>query len=438
MNTGIRRLSTHTSLVFFGLMLSSTTGCSLLSAAGNPGAMWAINDPAPLTVVVRRADAAQITTVEVNRLLTSTPTGKDTTWTLSVSPDPKIAAADIKALQADPDYAKTKARVVAAEVWIRTLPSVTSPTGEHPNLLAAIDQGLADSYAAIVAKQGEIAGLTTQIETEKAAAGADGVTPADKKTHQDAVAALQKQEDDAEKAVDPLKKTFLGQVKDASAKLAPDDQKRYAPAVGSLLQALADADIANSAAALKYPIVIKTLPDAIKSVIPSIAADVIEEQTGARPNLANLKVKVDITGSSVTVGLDGLGDLGALKPADVITETTKRSVHWFTHTLTLLGTISSTKESLNFERETLNQMAAAFAPSGPAVIVVKIPAFDSPEVTAAVAAPSISLAAKVHAKAAASAPPPAATASVTVDATAGGKKTDPKAAAKTPPSKKKQ
>jgi len=430
MHTGIRLFSAPSSLLFIGLALPFSTGCALL----NPGAAWAISDPASLQVVVRRADAASITSVEVNRLLTATPTGKDTDWTLKVSPDPKEAAADIKALQADPDYAKTKARVVAAEVWIRTLPNVVALTGEHPNLLAAIDQGLADSYAAIIAKQGEIASLNTQIATEKAAASADGVTPDDKKTHSDAATALQKQEDDAEKAVDPLKKTFLGSVKDACAKLPPDDQKRYAPAVASLLDAVNDATIANAAALIGYPKTIKTIGDAMKSVVPTVAGDVIEEQTGARPNLAALKVNIDIKGSGVTVSLDGLGDIGALKPADVITETTKRSVHWFTHTLTLLGTISNTNDTLGFEREVLGQMQSAFAPSGPAIIVVKIPAFDSPEVTAAAPGASISLAARVHAKAAASAPPPAApavAASVTVDA-----KVDPKAAKKgAPPAK---
>jgi hypothetical protein len=427
MITGLR-LSANTSLLTLvaGVALStSTTGCALL----NPGAAWAINDPASLPIVVRRADAASITSAEVNRLLTATPTGKDTDWTLKVSPDPKIAAADIKALQSDPEYMKTKARVVSSEIWIRTLPEVVSATGEHPNLLAAIDQGLADSYAAIVAKQAEIASIDTQIETEKAAANADGVSPADKKTHTDAVDALKKQEDEAEKAVDPLKKTFLGSVKDACAKLPPDDQKRYAPAVASLLDAVADANIANAAALIKYPVVIKTLPDALKTMVPMIAGDVIEEQTGARPVLANIKVKIDINGSNVTVGLDGLGDVGALKPADVITETTKRSVHWFTHTLTLLGTIASTNESLGFEKEVLTQMQAAFAPAAPAIVVVKIPAFDSPEVTAAVAAPNVSLAAKVHAKAVASAPPPPPV-EAKVDA-----KADPKGGKKGAPAK---
>jgi hypothetical protein len=401
MNTLVRRIvSARTSLAFVGVALSTSTGCGTLSAIGNPGALWAINDPASLPVVVRRADAAETTTKEVNRLLTATPTGKDSDWTLNVAPDPKEAAADMKALTQDPEYAKTRARVVAAEVWIRTLPNVQSTSTEHPNLLAAIDQDLADSYAAILAKQAEMASLEVQVQAEKAAASADGVTPEDKKTHEDAAAKLAKQESDDDAQVAPLQTAFLGKVKDACAKVSPDDQKRFAPAVANLLQALDDADVANSAAAIKYPLVVKTLPDAVKSVVPSIAADVVEEQTGARPSLANLKVSIKLSGG-VSIGVDGLGDVGNLKPADVVTETVKRSVKWTTHAMTLLGTVSSTKHAINFERDVLSQMATAFNPPGaPAVVVFKVPAMNSPEVMAAVAAPHVSLAAKAKVAAA--------------------------------------
>lgn len=385
--------------------LFSTTGCSLLAAATNPGAFWAVNDPANLQIVVRRADAALITTAEVNRLLTATPAGKDTPWVAGVSPDPKIAAADIKALQSDPDYSITKARVVAAEVWMRTLGDVGATSGEHPNLLAAIDQTLADSFLAVGLKQAEIASLKAQIETEKQAAGADGVSPADKKTHDDQTKVLQKQADDAQGALDPLRSKFLGQVKDACGKLSNDDKARYAPAVGSLLAALDDADVANSAAALKYPLVIKGLPDALKKVVPNIAMDIVEEQTGARPNLNNLKVNVSVSGGSPTITLDGLGDVGSLQPAEVVKQTVTRSLAWFTHTLTLLATISSTKDKIGFERDTLLQMQTAFAPAAPSLVVVKVPAFDSPDVVRAAPSKLGSIVAMKRAKAKGSAPP---------------------------------
>jgi hypothetical protein len=374
------------------LTLSSTTGCGLLAAATNPGAFWAVNDPANLRIVVRRADAALITTAEVNRLLTNTPAGSDTPWVASVSPDPKQAAAEIKALQQDPEYALTKARVVGAEVWMRMLGDVGATSGEHPNLLAAIDQPLADAYLAIGLKQAEIASAKFQIETEKQAAGADGVSPADKKTHEDQVKVLQKQVDDAQAAVDPLKTKFLGQVADACAKLPNEDKARYAPAVASLLAALDDADMANSAAALKYPIVIKGLPDALKKVVPDIAMDVVEEQIGVRPSLKNLKVGVSISGGSPTITLDGLGDVGSLQPAEVIKQTVTRSLAWFTHTLSLLAVISSTKDRIGWERDILTKMQVAFAPAAPNVVAVKVPKFDSPDVMQAPAAKLGSLA----------------------------------------------
>jgi hypothetical protein len=402
----------HASLSIAFATLPLTTGCSLLAAAGNPGAVWAINDPATLQVVVRRADSALITTAEVNRLLTSTPAGKDTPWVAAVSPDPKEAAAEIKALQSDPDYAATKARVVATEVWMRTLPNVGATAGEHPSLLAAIDQGLADAYLAIGVKQAELYSLKAQIETEEQAASADGVSPADKKTHEDQAKALGKQADDADSALGPLRKKFLDQVKDACAKVSPEDKARYAPAVGSLLAALDDADMANSAAALKYPLVIKGLPDALKKVVPIIATDVVEEQIGVRPNLNNLKVNVTMSGGSPSVTLEGLGDLGSLKPADVIKDTARRSIAWFTHTLTLLATISTTKDKINFERDTLLQMQAAFAPAAPTLVVVKIPAFDSPQVTQAAPAKLQSLAAVKRARVTGASAAPAAPAPV--------------------------
>jgi hypothetical protein len=391
----IRMAATATALL---ALSGASTGCSLLAAAGNPAAIWAISDPADLQVVVRRADAALITTAEVNRLLTTTPAGKDTPWVASVSPDPKEAAADIQALKRDPDYAITKARVVAVEVWMRTLPSVNADSGEHESLLAAIDENLANAYQAIGQKQVEIASLKAQIENEKQAGSADGVTPTDKKIHDDEVKTLEKKVDDAESAVDPLKKTFLGQVKDACAKLRSEDKARYAPAVASLLLALDDADMANSAAALKYPLVIKGLPDALKKVAPNIAMDVVEERTGTRPNLQNVKVSVSVSGGSPTITLDGLGNVGGLKPEDITSETVKRSIAWFKHALTLLGTISTTKDKLTFERQTLTEMQAAFAPAAPSLVAVKVPAFDSPEVAQAAPAKLLTLAGMKYAR----------------------------------------
>src|SRR5208337_4707243 len=97
------------------------TGCGLLGAMANPKVAWAIQDPAPMTVVVRRADAADATAQQVDRLLTATPASPDSPWLKNVGPTPDYAAQDLKALTQDPLYMQSHARVVAAEVWLRTL-----------------------------------------------------------------------------------------------------------------------------------------------------------------------------------------------------------------------------------------------------------------------------------------------------------------------------
>ena len=56
----------------FGLLFIMT-GCGALGAMANPKVAWAIQDPAPMSVVVRRADAAEATAKQVDRILTSTP-----------------------------------------------------------------------------------------------------------------------------------------------------------------------------------------------------------------------------------------------------------------------------------------------------------------------------------------------------------------------------
>jgi hypothetical protein len=59
-------------LVLGGAALSVGTGCGALGALANPKAAWAIQEPAPMSVVVRRAEVAHATAQEVDRLLGNT------------------------------------------------------------------------------------------------------------------------------------------------------------------------------------------------------------------------------------------------------------------------------------------------------------------------------------------------------------------------------
>jgi hypothetical protein len=384
-----------------------------MSAMANPKVAWAVTDPAPMSVVVRRADAANTTATEVERLLTKTPISADSTWLAQVGPDPKDAASELKALTQDPMYMKSRARVVSAEVWTRTLPGVQNDQGDKPNLLAAIDPDLGDSYAQIMAKKNEIAGEKALIEQEKAAIDDKNTSADDKKEHQATEEKLEKMVSAAEDEVAPLAKKFLEAAKVASKNASPDIKAKFAPAVANLLAAVDDADIANSAAAIRYPLAIRSILDSAKEMAPVFVADVIEEKTGSRPP-GQLDVTVTLDGTKVTLAVKGLtsAQLGAISVDDVTAQAMDREQKWVTHAVGLLPYIGQTKETLSFEHDVLADLMDGFGGGSSSAVAVVIPAFDSKEVTMAVAKPR---AAKVVAT--------GATVSVSADAkaSAGGK-----------------
>ena len=381
MNIRISRpLSTFASAVFLGLVLTTSTGCGALAAIGNPKVMWAIQDPAPMTVVVRRADVADATVQEVNRLLTATPTSATSDWLKNVGPDPKEAAQELKLAGADPMYVESHARVVAAEVWVRTLPMLKSSRGEHPNLLATINPDLATSYSDILGKKVEIAGIGALIDQEKAAADAKDIDPDEKAHHLATAAKLEKMKSDSENDVAPLEKAFLATAGDA-AKAVPDDQKaKLAPAIANLLQALADADIANSAAAVRYPMALPSMVGSVKAAVPRIVADIIQEKTGKRPDMTKLKPSVTLHGTDVDVSFAGMSpaDMGNLKIDELTKETITRTTAWFLHATGILATVSATKEALSFQTNVLTQILASLAPGSSAqALAVQIPTLDA-------------------------------------------------------------
>jgi len=61
-------------------LLSSGTGCGVFSAITNPKAAFALQEPAPMTVILRRADVARATATNVDRLLSSTGVDLPSKW----------------------------------------------------------------------------------------------------------------------------------------------------------------------------------------------------------------------------------------------------------------------------------------------------------------------------------------------------------------------
>jgi hypothetical protein len=380
------------------------TGCGMLSAVANPKVAWAIGDPAPMSVVVRRADAAEATAKQVDRLLTATAASPDSPWLQTVGPKPEDAAKDMKALTQEPMYMQSRARVVAAEVWLRTLGDVQSTDGSSPNVLGVVSADLGDQYAAITAKEQEIAQLDAQIENEKQARDAKGVSDADKKAHDKNVDDLKAQKSKKEDEVDPLRKKFLASCKDAAAKTPADKRDAVAAALVNLRQAVDDASVADGAAAVRYPMAVPTMLDSVKQVVPVIVADIVEEQTGKRPSMQGFKPDVGLDGTDVKITLNGLSkdDLGKLSLGDLTTETIGRTKDWVVHSLGLLGAISATKDKLSFEQDTLDALLDGFAQNGwKRVTPVAIPLATDPKVMTATAK------VRPHVKAAPATPPPA-------------------------------
>jgi hypothetical protein len=410
----------------FGLLFIMT-GCGALGAMANPKVAWAIQDPAPMSVVVRRADAAEATAKQVDRILTATAASPDAQWLQTVGPKPEDAAGEVKAIKSEPMYAKSNARVVPAEVWARTLADVQSTGGSSPNLLAMISSDLGDAYSAIQAKTADIADLNAQIEQEKTAKDAKDATDADKKEHDKNVDELKKQVSKLEDEVDPLRKKFLEAAKTAAGKAPADTRKALGPVLVNLRQAVDDASIADGAAAVRYPLALKSLPDSVVEVVPVIVADIVEEQTGSRPLMNGFKPDVKLDGMDVKLTLNGLSqdDLGKLSLGDLTTEAISRTKKWVVHAVTLIAAVSSTKDALSFEQDTLDALLEGFTASGwTKTAAATIPGGDDPKVASATAA-------KPHARKAASAAKMGVAEKQAAKAAAPAKK-DPHAAAPAP------
>jgi hypothetical protein len=370
-------------------LLFIMTGCGALSAMANPKVAWAIQDPAPMSVVVRRADAAEATAKQVDRILTATAASPDADWLQTVGPKPADAASEVKAIKAEPMYAKSHARVVPAEVWARTLADIRSNAGSSPNLLAMISSDLAEAYAAISAKEADIADAKAQIATEKAANDAKDVSDEDKKTHEKTIDDLKEQISKLEDDVNPLRKKFLAAAKDAAQKTPGTARDAVGPVLVNLRQAVDDASIADGAAAVRYAFALKSLPDSVMEVVPVIVADIVEDQTGSRPIMNGFKPDVKLDGMDVKLTLNGLSqdDLGKLSLGDLTKEAVSRTTKWVVHAVTLLAAVSSTKDALSFEEDTLDALLDGFTASGwKKAAAATIPGGDDPKVASAAAA----------------------------------------------------
>jgi hypothetical protein len=438
MNDGIRRwLRAIGTTAFVCTALTASTGCGALKAAANPKVAWALSDPAPMSVVVRRADVAEKTAENVDRLMTSTPADESSEWIGKVGPDKEAATAQLVELRKSELYMQN-VKIVAAEVWAKSLgdlapkqakaapaaeppppaaepakeastegkgkhahgkgkvakndkadgkrakkaaketkpevvaappadaPAAPAASAKYPSLLAVIDKDLGDSYQAIMENKKTIGELKGDIAKLDAANDEKGISDAAKKANKDRMDVLDKQVDKIDDETSKMAKDFIGKAKTAAEKAPAPVREKIGPVLVNLAQAVDDANIANGAAAVRYPLAATTLIDSAKTMVGVYAADVIEEKTGKRPNPGGLQPGLTLEGGKPQVTLNGLSssDLGKLSMGELTSEVAARTGRWLKHTAGLLGTISSTKEVLEFEDDVLDALISGFKAGG--------------------------------------------------------------------------
>lgn len=445
----VRWLNAVGCAALLGGLLTFGTGCGALAAAANPKVAWAINDPAPMSVVVRRADVAENTAKEVDRLLTETPANDDSTWVGKVAPEKEEATKQLGELRQHDLYVGG-ARVVAAEVWAKSLHSIESkknkpadaapppptvaaapapepqpvakkearkdskgnkkakleektaetakpaePTPssapapaaaatagapKYASLLAAVDKDLGAEWQVVMEKKKGMGDLRTDIAFLESQNDDKSVPQTQKNENKVAIRSLEKQVDALENEANKLAKAFIPKAKTAAQKAPADVRDRVGPALVNLRQAVDDANIANGAAAVRYPMAISSVLDSAQQMAKVYVADVIEEKTGKRPSSQGLQPGVTMEGGKVGITLNGLSpsDMGKLNMGELTSEVAGRTTRWVKRVTTLMGTISTTKEVLNLEDDVLGALIDGFKAAGwappPAATIPEAPA----------------------------------------------------------------
>jgi hypothetical protein len=368
------RLGSVAALAACAVTALLATGCGAITAAANPGNIWAVQERAPLTVVVNRADAASTTATEVGRLLVSTPTGKDSEWPKQTQLSPDTISRFQKSFAEHPFYEGKKLRIVGAVVWASALAGVKGDAGTSASLLAAISEDLGSGYLQLQARIAEVGTLEGRLKTEEAALDQKDLSEGDKQLHKNAVAALKAQIDGAKNALEPAQKAYVASCRAAAEKVPADVRDRFGVALVNLRQAVDDAQSANGAAVVGYPFVVYEIaasPAKLKDVLIDVAkasvSDYLFEQTGKRVRLgppAQLGLTFD--SGKVNITLNGLSaeDLGRVKMDQLVLETMVRTQRFAVEALALLATTSTTEEMLAFEGDVLDSILGGFRASG--------------------------------------------------------------------------
>ena len=337
----------------------ASTGCGALSALTNPEAAWAFEEPAPMSVVVRRAELAHETAEQVDRLMGKTPVDDESTWVPETSLKKDEAQALLASFGTNDTYNSAKGqklRVTVAEAYVSRFTTICSDEEQHQSLLAATSDKLQPAFDEIARLQDDIAEIETKIaEVEKKLD--DEKTPeGEKEQLEKSKEDLEAQVEKIEESYDPKVEKFVALVREESAKVDEKKKKTIAPAVVNMRRAVDEAKNNNSVALLRYPMAVTGLHNELEPTAKRIVADVIEEQVGKRPDMTSLKPEVKLEGTDVKLSLNGLSpsDLASMSIDEILEETTLRMGGYVGRVMILIGYADETQRKLDFQAQVLD------------------------------------------------------------------------------------
>ena len=344
-----------------GVLLWCGTGCGVISAIGNPKAAWALQEPAPMAVILRRADAARATATNVDRLLSSTGVDARSRWIPKVALKKDDAEAALKEVGADPDYLVPKGakiRVVQAEAWAKLLSALCPHESKFPSILAQVSAEMGTAYAEIAGQARAVAKLKADKAVEDTALDEKDISASDKETHEKKKKDLDEQIDKLEADYKPKVEAFMSKLRGEAGKASAEAKAQAPVLLVALKHAIDDAKIANSVALLRYPLAMPGMPQELKTQAKRIVADVIEDRTGHRPNLDKFDPDIKMEGGSVKITLNGLPPdaLLSLKPDVILLDVTLRAKDYGVKVVLLTPFVAETQELLDLESDLIKNL----------------------------------------------------------------------------------
>lgn len=333
-----------------GIVLGApASGCGAAHALANPAVLQAL-EPAPLRVVLRRAELARAIGVRVSALTDQVPADEAIARASALSAT--NAEEDLNRAGKEAVYGRAPARVLPAEAWFRELSSSCTPGSEQGTLVSLLGAPVAAGYREVASQSAQLARMKAEAESLEDRADAKGLKESDKAALLAKAKSLKADIEKQEDAFDAKQERLFATIKQAARGTSAADKTRLRLAVANLVNAIKDARAANTMALGRYPLAAAELSNDIQEVPKGYVADIIEEQTGYRPDLSGFQPNVGFKDGRLQLGLNGipLKAIGNIDPVALTEEAAKRSERYIEFVLLFTAYIAETEEQLEFEQ----------------------------------------------------------------------------------------